>query len=151
MSYGLSGGGARNVQPRLSAPPASVHVTRVAPGAPAARAGMLPVPAARLWGSIPVESVEGHEPEPFYDVRPASGLGFWIPSPDVLARQASGLRVNSPRLETSTSSSVPTSGTQPGTMTPSPIPRLSSMFGDWGPWLPAILAGGVLFVLLVRR
>lgn len=38
--------------------------------------GYIPAEPAKLWGSVPVEEVEGHEPDPAYDVRSNEGLGF---------------------------------------------------------------------------
>ena len=74
MAYGLSAGGARNIVRPLRPPP-PVRITRAAPKTGAAMAGQVPPTEAKLWGSLPIEDVEGHEPDPAYDVRPIEGLG----------------------------------------------------------------------------
>lgn len=62
---------------RRLALPRSV-VTNAAPSTRAAMA-LSVVPGKftpdRIWGSLPVEDVEGHTPDPAYDVRPIEGLG----------------------------------------------------------------------------
>jgi hypothetical protein len=62
---------------RLSAP--SGQVTNTAPTTRAAMA--LSVRPGkwtldRIWGSLPTEDVEGHTPDPAYDVRAIEGLGW---------------------------------------------------------------------------
>lgn len=79
MSYGKAGrglayGGTRYVAQPMTAPSLDRDFTRAAPGVMAARAGFTPRTSALLWGSVPLVTVEGHEPDPFYDVR-KSGLG----------------------------------------------------------------------------
>lgn len=64
---------------RLSAP--SGRVTNTAPTTREAMALSIrpgKYTLDRLWGSLPVEDVEGHSPDPAYDVRPIDGLG-WAP------------------------------------------------------------------------
>lgn len=176
MSYGLAGGGARYVTPRLPFP-AATDITRAAPGVGPARAGLIVPPASLLWGSIPVDRVEGHEPEPAYDVRSSSGLGFVIPAPGspwlgryqrMPAKDHHCPENTSPIYEDfppygtycavpvarppilSTGGSVPTGGTQPGVMNPEDTPRLASMFGNLGAYLPLLLVGGILLFALRR-
>lgn len=73
------------------APPPPVAYTRMSPGAVAVRQGaLLPKPQA-IWGRVPTEAVEGHEPDPYYDVR-WSGLSQGGRSLNLLsARRSSGL------------------------------------------------------------
>lgn len=51
--------------------------------------GYIPQEPTLLWGSIPVDELEGHEPDPAYDVRRSSdGLGSTLPmSTDMLGRR----------------------------------------------------------------
>lgn len=77
MSYGgLAYGGARSIR-RKPASPSSASITRAAPYYPFARARLIEPEEPRLWNSIPVEAVEGHQGDPFFDVRlnEATGLG----------------------------------------------------------------------------
>ncbi|MGH7259947.1 MAG: hypothetical protein ACREI9_04615 [Nitrospiraceae bacterium] len=152
MSYGLGAGGSRNVARQLAPPPRS-NVTQAAPRVAAARAGRVPETPARIWGSIPVEQVEGHQVAPAYDVlRPGSftwkplrserlyegGLGFVFPSPQGFVLEES----------------VAARGTQPGALNPSDPPRLASMLGAFGggsSLLPLLAVGVAVFLLAVKR
>ena len=66
---------ATNIAPRPTGAPAT-RFTRAAPDALYYRlAGDRSVEAqTRIWGRFPLESVEGHEPDPYYDVRLNAGL-----------------------------------------------------------------------------
>lgn len=65
---------ARQVTERLARPEG--RVTNAAPTTRAALAVRVGKSTRdRIWGSLPTEEVEGHTPDPAYDVRPIEGLG----------------------------------------------------------------------------
>jgi len=69
-NIGLSYGGARFNAERMPAPDPRSELTRAAPGATAGRAGMIRSDTRpKIWGTVPVESFEGHHTDPAYDVR----------------------------------------------------------------------------------
>jgi len=150
MSYGLTGGGARSIARGL-APPPRTSITRAAPGVLAARAGWIRDLPALLWGSIPVEQVEGHEPDRAYDVPPPSSFTSWRPLRSERRGGGAGLGFVIPSPSNFVvEGSVPTGGTQPGAVNPSDPPRLASMFGG-SSLLPLLAVGAVVFFLAVRR
>lgn len=76
---------------RYTAAPPSGAVTNTAPTTRLAFAlaqARVPPPTPRLWGSLPLEEIEGHEPDPAYDVRPIEGLGRAPVRAEELARLA---------------------------------------------------------------
>lgn len=76
---------------RYTAAPPPGAVTNTAPTTRLALAlaqARLPVPTPQLWGSLPLEEIEGHEPDPAYDVRPIEGLGRAPVRSEDLARLA---------------------------------------------------------------
>ncbi len=154
MSYGLTGGGSKNIA-RFLAPPPRTNITRAAPGVLAARAGLIRGIPPRLWGSIPVEQVEGHEPDRAYDVARTSPFTSWRPlRSERLSRGGGGLGFVIPNPSNFViEGSVPTGGTQPGAVNPSDPPRLASMFEGLGgsSLLPLLAVGAVLLVVAMRR
>ena len=154
MSYGLTGGGSRNVARGL-APPPRTSITRAAPGVLDARAGMIRKISARLWGTIPVEQVEGHEPDRAYDVARSSAFSSWRPLRSERLGGGGGLGFVIPAPGSFViEGSVPTGGTQPGAVNPSDPPRLASlasMFGGGSSLLPLLAVGAVLLFVAIRR
>lgn len=133
--------------PRFSTPRG--HVTNTAPTSrPVSYSATKRIPE-RIWSALPVEDVEGHSPDPAYDVRPVEGLG-WAPlrperrglgfamdtidavrRSQVIQARPSGLvqTAASPAESAASSPSSASAASVPGMLPPSLSPTMLALLG----------------------
>lgn len=104
----------------------------------------------RLWGSLPVEEVEGHDPDPAYDVRPIEGLGRApIRSERLglgLSREIRDRLLTRPSSVVSAASNTTTTTTADDMQSAATLSAAASSF-DASSLLPLAILGGLLFLM----